>query len=252
MTGTSTLWECLALTGLASGLLYLFSRICTGEHIKMKRFGLQIIALLLTAQTALAMPQPLIYGVEAIHIRTTQQTSQNKTNSDYVLDLIPAIRLFSEGIDISIVKPVEFANTFTEKDMARIIPIHEVAGATADTVGAKIFDHTIQSYFESAAVKNSDFGKTASTVEKSMTSNVTWGASEDTKHELKMFMKPTNAKAVVQYSGLANAQVTYAIATAELNFEVSEKITSLGAEIVLSHISAPSEIRDMLNMRWSF
>lgn len=160
---------------------------------------------------------------------------------------------FSRGLNIAVIQPIESLNYTSTEDISKMIPAHDmVATSDGGRVASQIFDRSISSFFASPAVRNSDFGRNAHRVEKAMESNVAigGGTADSVKHEFKFAMQPTQTRALVQYRGLANAQLSYQAAGSTMNFEVHERIEALDSNLVYAHTVKPGDATDTLNLRW--
>ncbi|MEK7357507.1 MAG: hypothetical protein AAB250_13730 [Bdellovibrionota bacterium] len=160
---------------------------------------------------------------------------------------------FSRGLNLAIIEPIRSLNYTSAEDISKMIPMKDmVSGSDGGRVASQIFDRSISSFFNSPAVKNSDFGRNAHRVEKAMEGNVAVGGSRPNsiKHEFKFAMQPTQTRAFVQYRGLANAQLSYQAAGSTVNFEVAERVESLSSNVVYAHTVKPGDSIYSVSLRW--
>lgn len=162
---------------------------------------------------------------------------------------------YSKGLDFSVIQPIASLRDMNTDDIAKMIPVHEL-NSTSDggLVASQIVDHSLSTWFNSEAVRNSELGRTAHVVEEHMESDVAFGGNtpEETKHAFKFAMRPTQTRAVVEYSGVTNAQLSYHVAQSKMNLEVREELSALGTQLVYNHINQPGDSTDVLSMRWAW
>ena len=160
---------------------------------------------------------------------------------------------YSKGIDISIIRPVEVPGMSSD-DISKIIPSNMSPTSNENLVATQILDHSLSNWFNSEAVRNSDFGRTAHHVEKSMEGDVSFGGiqPDSIKHQFRFQMKATQTQAQLGYTGLTTAQVTYYMLQDKTNFEVREPMKVLNTQVVYNHIVSHEETRKMVSLRWSW
>jgi hypothetical protein len=160
---------------------------------------------------------------------------------------------FSAGIDLSTIQPAYLATDLDIKDFERYIPLRELK-PDDDKIAARIVDHSLNQYLNSPAVKGSSFGRTARRVENSLKADVAWtsGSSQTLKHNVKALFRPTQATALLEYTGLTTAQLIYTFNQSLINFETVNVIDASGVELIFNHIKEPNDIRDIASLRWKF
>jgi hypothetical protein len=164
-------------------------------------------------------------------------------------------RDFSRGFDLALIKPIESTRTIRMEDVSKVIPFHEMRSSNdGGYVASQILDHSLSNFFNSPTVRNSDLGRTAHQVEKSMEGDVAFGGTEpeSIKHAFKFAMRATQTRAQVEYTGLTNAQLTYNVFQARLNLEVREPMKALNTQVVYNHITQPGDQIDMVSLRWAW
>lgn len=162
---------------------------------------------------------------------------------------------FQRGINIALIQPIRSLNYTSAEDISKLIPAKDMqSGADGGRVASQIMDQSLTTFFNSPVFRNSDLGRSAERMQKSMEGNVTLGGSkpDSTKHEFKFAMLPTQTRALVQYRGIANAQVSYQAAGSTMNFEVHEKVEALGSQVVYAHTVKPGDSIDSLSLRWNW
>ena len=162
---------------------------------------------------------------------------------------------YSKGLDFSVIQPIASLRDVNTDDIAKMIPVHEL-NSTSDggLVASQIVDHSLSTWFNSEAVRKSDLGRSAHEVEQHMESDIAFGgnAPEETKHAFKFAMRPTQTRALIEYSGVTNAQLSYHVAQSKVDLEVREDVSALGTQVVYNHINKPGDNTDLLSMRWAW
>ena len=163
-------------------------------------------------------------------------------------------RDLGRGMDARAIQPVRERPGFTKDDLGQIIPAKSlVSGDSSSQVAAKIMDHSLANFMKSPAVRQSEVGKTAASIEKQMSSEASFGGSgpHSTKHVFQFQMKPTESKAEMKYTGLTNARLSYSVLESKVNFEIYEnldKVTRVGVNNSVTR----GESSSMLSLAWAF
>jgi hypothetical protein len=153
---------------------------------------------------------------------------------------------FSKGADgrrISAVR--ELARDYSMFIPASLAPVVDAGG-----VSRQIVDHSISTFFKQDSIRNTFVGRAADTVEKKLKAEVEIGGSEpdSQKHKFKFQVKASETKASMEYRGLTNCNVSYAVASRNANIEIFEPLSSR-SNIVYTHTDAPADRRDVLSFR---
>lgn len=140
----------------------------------------------------------------------------------------------------------------TAQDVEKIIPTDLQATDDMSKVATRIADHTLQTWFNSAAVKGSVFGRTATTVQQKMATDVTVKSDEPqaVEHKFSMQLLALQAMAKVQYTGWLNAVFNYDAKAAESMVEFSEKV--FNKDLFVNHISSPREDVSTVGIKWGW
>lgn len=166
----------------------------------------------------------------------------------------PKLFDFSKGINFGLITPIQSNRTTNVEDVARVIPTNMAPTSDTGQVASQVLEHSLSSFFNSAHFRRSELGRTAAEAEKQMEGNVALGGDEpeSIKHQLKFAMRATQTRALVEYSGLTNAQLSYQIATERLDLELRESISplGLGTQVVYNHISSRDVQADIVSLRW--
>ena len=159
---------------------------------------------------------------------------------------------FSKGFNIATVQPMDSTRDVKAADIQKVIPQDMQASSNGSQVAAKILDRSVNSYFNSDAMRKTDIGRTATTVEKSMATDVSFGGQqpESIRHSIKFAIQPAQTQAKLSYTGITNADLTYKATSSTANFEVREPVAMLSTNLVFNHINSPSDRKDILSLRW--
>ena len=159
---------------------------------------------------------------------------------------------FAKGMNASIIQPMNSLNTTSQQDVAQFIPSDIVPSGDGGYVASHIIDHSLSSFFNSPGFRTSDFGRRAVKAEQSMEGNIEMGGNKpnEIKHELKFAMQPTQTRAVIEYKGLTNAELSYQVAASTMNFEIHERVHAISSQLVYNHIVKPGDATDSVSLRW--
>lgn len=123
---------------------------------------------------------------------------------------------------------------------------------------AKFFgDKMIQNWLSSSAVKNSSFGKAASSVEQAMkveasiTGPVQSSGEKAIDHKFSFQYMALQSQAKMQYTGWTQAQFRHDSRAGETAVELSEKVFK-NKDLVLNHTKSLLEDRSSVALRWSW
>jgi hypothetical protein len=163
------------------------------------------------------------------------------------------VRDFSRGLDLTWIQPVESMRTVKSEDIARIIPRDLTPTSDGGQIATRILDHSLSSFFNSPAVRNSDLGKTAHRVERTMEGQAAFGGKtqDSIRHVVKFQMRAFQTQALLEYEGLTNAHLCYQIAGSRMDFEVHEKV-AINTRLVYNHITQPGDTSDIVSLRWAW
>lgn len=133
------------------------------------------------------------------------------------------------------------AEKITQKDVEKIIPTDIPQTSDMTVVAAKIADRSVQTWFNSAQVQASALGKTATTVQKTMSADITVKSDEPqaVQHKFSMQILALQAMAKLQYTGWLNAVFNYDAKAAESMVEFSDKI--FNKDLFVNHTSSSAK-----------
>jgi hypothetical protein len=140
----------------------------------------------------------------------------------------------------------------TEKDVEKIIPTDFKTDDDLNRVAARIADRSIQAWFNSADVQASAFGRTATTVQKKMTTDITVKSDEPqaVEHKFSLQILALQAMAKVQYTGWLNAVFNYDAKAAESMVEFSEKV--FNKDLFVNHTSSSKGDVSSVGIKWGW
>lgn len=140
----------------------------------------------------------------------------------------------------------------TEKDVEKIIPtdLHETSDL--NYVASKIADRSIQAWFNSAHVQASTLGKTATTVQKKMSADITVKSDEPqaVEHKFSMQLLALQAIAKIQYTGWLNAVFNYDAKAAATMVEFSERI--FNKDLFVNHTTSSKGDVSSVGIKWGW
>ena len=193
---------------------------------------------------AMMRVNPVVHGAK---FRSPLEAAMfEKSKSDLSLGLSKRANDFSRGTDARTVNRVqELGLDFGMIIPSRLSPVSDVSG-----VSSQLLDHSVSAIFNNGIVKNSFVGRAAYTVEKKMKAEVALGGNDpdSTPHNIKFQVKASETKAVMEYRGLTNADLSYSIGGRKTRLEIYEKISD-DSNLVYTHSDEPSDRRDVLSLR---
>jgi hypothetical protein len=138
-------------------------------------------------------------------------------------------------------------------NMCDYVPTDMTATASSGQVFSRIADKTASTIFSSDAFRAMPIGSAATSVEKSMKTDVVLGgdAPDEIQHKFNFNLEAFQALAKVQYSGIANAAIMYYALQSKLSFEVSEKIFG-SKDLVFNQDFSHVDTLSRVSFRWGF
>lgn len=170
----------------------------------------------------------------------TTQAAQAKLDHNSTKPLVMPVGVSQEAEEI------------TTQDVEKIIPTDLQATSDMNRVAVRIADRSLQTWFNSPAVKSSVVGRTANNVQQKMAADVTVKADEPeaTEHKFSMQLLALQAMAKVQYTGWLNAVFNYDAKAAESMVEFSEKV--FNKDLFVNHTSSPREDISTVGIKWGW
>ena len=153
---------------------------------------------------------------------------------------------FSRGLDARNVNRVqEIGLDYGMIIPSKLSPVRDMGG-----ISSQLLDHSVTAFFNNGIIKNSFVGRTAQTVEQKMKAEVAIGGEEpdSIQHNIKFQVKASETKAVMEYRGLTNADLSYSVGGRKTNLEIYEKISDQ-SKLVYTHSDEPTDRRDTLSLR---
>jgi hypothetical protein len=162
-------------------------------------------------------------------------------------------RDFSRGFNLATIQPVQSLRSIRSSDVGMLIPASELKPESdSSTIAAQIIDHSMTNFLKS--MQNSELGRTVKLVEKSVETQVTLGGTDpdSTRHSIKLAMRAAQSSALIRYSGITDATVTYQILRSALDFEIREPLPIFKTDLVYNHVATRDDRRDVLSLRWTW
>ncbi len=135
-------------------------------------------------------------------------------------------------------------------DAAQVIPEGMTPTEDSGLIFSRIADRSVSSFFNSAQMRATPLGQTATTVEQKMKQDVTV-ESAGIQHKMTFQVQAFQGLAKIDYSGLANATLKYQSRESIVGLEVFEKITKT-KELVIGQLNKPDDRISSVNLRWNF
>ena len=141
----------------------------------------------------------------------------------------------------------------SSKDIAKIIPTNMPATENPKDIVNQIGDRVVQNWLSSDAVKSSAMGRTASTVESAMKTEVVVPKTktEGVEHRFSFQYLILQALTKFEYKGWLNATVNYNAKAAQTGIEVNEKIWN-NKDVYLNHTITSAEGSSSMGIRWGW
>jgi len=157
-----------------------------------------------------------------------------------------------EGISPDLVANFNQFASVRSVDASQYIPVSLKPEMGTREVMGKIADRSLSTWLQSEQIQSSLIGRTATTVEESVKTEVQIGTLNDkVHHRLNFELKAFQSQAVVKYSGFADASLSYQIANSSVGFEVSEKVSS-EIQMIFSHVAKSDSKISAVSWRWEF
>jgi hypothetical protein len=185
------------------------------------------------------------------------------TKSHLGLILVFSVQIFSARVlaklDHDSTQPVRFPasiepqENITSKDIEKVIPLDLAASGDMNAVANRIADRGLQSWFNSPQVQGSSLGQTASSVQKTMGTDLIIKSSEGSQaveHKFSMQVLALQAMARLQYSGFLHAAFNYDARAAQSMVEFSDKI--FNKDLFVNHTSSLKEDDSSIGVKWGW
>ncbi len=147
--------------------------------------------------------------------------------------------------------PVEVSNPFISADTSQKIQPRSVAnGASASAIVSQIADNSFSLWWDTSPIRNTQVGRAAEKVEKSMKTEVSYKTNR-VEHKISFKVLAMQALAKLEYKGWVNAAINYDARAAKTEAEVSEKIGAK-QDVVISHAFTPGGNKSQVAWRWNW
>lgn len=151
----------------------------------------------------------------------------------------------------NLIMPVEVSNPFISADTSQKIQPRSVAnGASASAIVSQIADNSFSLWWDTSPIRNTQVGRAAEKVEKSMKTEVSYKTNR-VEHKISFKVLAMQALAKLEYKGWVNAAINYDARAAKTEAEVSEKIGAK-QDVVISHAFTPGGNKSQVAWRWNW
>ena len=159
----------------------------------------------------------------------------------------------AKGADYSLIQPIASTPIFTSGDVSKWIPQNMAPTNDQSAVATQLVTRGFSNMLASPEFQRSRVGHAAHSVQERMKGNVAFGdgANGGVKHEFKFQMQPAGAKALLDYTGFLNAQLSYQALNQQAAFEIFENV-SKQTRLVYDHTLATSDRRDTVGLKVEF
>jgi hypothetical protein len=166
---------------------------------------------------------------------------------------IPSASYDGVDLDLTQINKVESARDIHQADVAQVIPTNMQASEDTFQVGKQIADHAFSNWLKSEQIRSSNLGRSAETIQQNLQHNVSLGKTGDNgvEHKVNFQIQPGTAQAIVKYTGMVNANLSYRASNAEWKLELSQKLAS-STDLVVYQTSRSDERTNNISVRWTF
>lgn len=181
---------------------------------------------------------------------------QKKLSQLKIVGLKTTLNSYAQGRKFYIPEKMEIRDPLAD-GLNSVVPGY-IPPSQSEVEVMKFFgDKMIQNWLQSAAVKNSTFGKAANSVENAMKVEASFTSAPQSPggkvidHRFSFQYMALQSQARMEYNGWTQARVRHDSKISETSIELSEKIFS-NKDLVLNHTKNPVENRSSLGLRWSW
>ena len=144
------------------------------------------------------------------------------------------------------------SNAWTQEDVSKVIPTDIKSSEDAGFVATRIGDHAFQAWYNSPTGKNSTLGRTASTVQENLKTEVALKGEEGAvEHKFTFQVLALQAISQLRYSGWLNAALDFDARAHETKLEVTEKLWT-NKDFVISHTASADRGLSAVGLRWNW
>ncbi|MBL7554927.1 MAG: hypothetical protein JNM24_03825 [Bdellovibrionaceae bacterium] len=191
-------------------------------------------------------------------ITKTKQIDSKKLKQVKLFKFKSTLRSYAYGKKFYVPKRVNINDPLAE-GLNKSVPAY-IPPSQSEAEVMKFFgDKMIQNWLSSPAVKNSSFGKAASTVEQAMKVEASisgppaaFGSGEKTiDHKFSFQYQALQSQAKVEYQGWGRAHFIHDSRIGQTALELSEKIFK-NKDLVFNHTKNTIENRSFVGVRWAW
>lgn len=137
-------------------------------------------------------------------------------------------------------------------DASQMLPTDLQPSQSESDVFNRIADHSLSNWFNSPEMKATPIGRTATEVEKKVSTDVTiTDAKANIDHKVSFHILAFQALAKIDYSGYVNASFKYRATDTATIFELQEPLAN-HKEVYINHTTRPDDRISEAGVRWSF
>jgi len=189
-------------------------------------------------------------------INNKNQIDSKRLKSVKLFKFKSTLSYYAYGRRFYVPARVNVNDSFTD-GLNRSVPAY-IPPSQSETEVMKFFgDKMIQNWLSSSAVKNSSFGKAATSVEQAMKVEASIAGAPTTSgektidHKFSFQYMALQSQAKVDYHGWTQAHFVHDSRVGVTAVEVSEKVFK-NKDLVFNHTKNPAENRSSVALRWSW
>lgn len=150
-----------------------------------------------------------------------------------------------------LIMPADVSNPFMSAETSQKIQPRSVGnGASASAIASQIVDNSFSLWWDTSPIRNTQVGRAAEKVEKSMKTEVSYKTNR-VEHKISFKVLAMQALAKLEYKGWVNAAINYDARADKTEAEVSEKI-SAEQDVIISHAFTPGGNKSQVAWRWNW
>lgn len=144
------------------------------------------------------------------------------------------------------------SNAWTKEDVSKVIPTDMHDSEDAAFVATRIGDRAVQAWFNSPTGKGSAVGRTATTVQENLKTEVAVKSEEGAvEHKFTFQVLALQAISQIRYSGWLNAALDFDARARETKLELTEKLWT-NKDFVISHTARADQGLSAVGLRWNW
>ena len=151
----------------------------------------------------------------------------------------------------NLIMPTDVSNPVMSAETSLKIQPRSVSnGASATAIASQIADNSFSLWWDTSPIRNTQVGRAAEKVEKSMKTEVSYKTNR-VEHKISFKVLAMQALAKLEYNGWVNAAINYDARADKTEAEISEKI-SAEQDVIISHAFTPGGNKSQVAWRWNW